>query len=151
MDENGDETTQEIHFFYDAQSKPAFVEFEGEKYRYIHNLQGDVIAIVDGAGNVVVEYVYNAWGNLIYNTVNELASINPFCYRGYVRDAETNDAYLVARFVKSVFQILTFFCKLFFLPNHTHAQKYCCTDAIISVCINTAVNSLVNCKDENSN
>lgn len=60
MEESGEETFQELHFFYDAQSKPAFVEFEGEKYRYVYNLQGDVVGIVDATGNAVVEYKYNA-------------------------------------------------------------------------------------------
>ena len=30
-------------------------------YRYVHNLQGDIIAIVDSAGTKVVEYKYDAW------------------------------------------------------------------------------------------
>ena len=62
MDENGVESIEELHFFYDAQSRPAFVEFDGEIYRYVHNLQGDIVAIVDAAGNLVVEYKYDAWG-----------------------------------------------------------------------------------------
>ena len=48
MNENGDETTRELHFFYDAQSRPAFVEYDGAMYRYIHNLRGDIVAIVNG-------------------------------------------------------------------------------------------------------
>ena len=48
VNENGDETTQELHFFYDAQSRPAFVEYDGVMYRYIHNLRGDIVAIVNG-------------------------------------------------------------------------------------------------------
>ena len=32
----------ELHFFYDASNKPAVVEFNGTKYGYVHNLQGDV-------------------------------------------------------------------------------------------------------------
>ena len=47
---NGDEITQELHFFYDPQSRPAFVEYDGAMYRYVHNLRGDIVAIVDAAG-----------------------------------------------------------------------------------------------------
>ncbi len=50
------------HFFYDAQGQLSIVDFNGTKYGYIHNLQGAVIAIIDGNGNRVVEYSYDAWG-----------------------------------------------------------------------------------------
>ena len=51
-----------MHFFYDAQSRPAMVEFNGALYSYVHNLQGDIVGIVDSAGSLVVEYKYDAWG-----------------------------------------------------------------------------------------
>ena len=31
---------------------------------WAHSLQGDISAIVDSAGNLVVEYKYDAWGNI---------------------------------------------------------------------------------------
>lgn len=101
VDENGDETTQELHFFYEAQSKPVFVEFEGEKYRYVYNLQGDVVGIVDAAGNTVVEYKYDVWGKLIYEAGNRLDTfgvLNPFRYRIYVWDEELELYYLRSRY-----------------------------------------------------
>lgn len=51
-----------MHFFYDAQGRPAMVEFNGALYSYVHNLQGDIVGIVDSAGSLVVEYKYDAWG-----------------------------------------------------------------------------------------
>ena len=51
-----------MHFFYDAQSRPAMVEFNGALYSYVHNLQGDIVGILDNAGSLVVEYKYDAWG-----------------------------------------------------------------------------------------
>ena len=36
------------------------VEFNGVRYRYAYNLQGDVICIVDGTVDVVVQYSYDA-------------------------------------------------------------------------------------------
>ena len=56
---NGSNT---LHFFYDAQNKPAVVLFNGTAYVYLYNLQGDVIALVDANGSKVVEYKYDAWG-----------------------------------------------------------------------------------------
>ena len=38
VDESGAESTEDLHFFYDAQSRPAFVEYNGVKYRYVHSL-----------------------------------------------------------------------------------------------------------------
>ena len=37
------------------------VEFNGALYSYVHNLQGDIVGIVDSAGSLVVEYKYDAW------------------------------------------------------------------------------------------
>ena len=31
-----------LHFFYDAQSRPSKVDFNGTMYTYVHNLQGDI-------------------------------------------------------------------------------------------------------------
>ena len=101
MDENGAESTEELHFFYDAQSRPAFVEYEGSMYRYIHNLQGDIVAIVDAAGNPVIEYKYDAWGKPISITgtlKTTLGELNPFRYRGYMYDAEMEFYYLRNRY-----------------------------------------------------
>ena len=92
-----------MHFFYDAQSRPAMVDFNGALYSYIHNLQGDVVGIVDSAGSLVVEYKYDAWGKptlvRTLTTADEaLAELNPFRYRGYVYDEETGLYYLRSRY-----------------------------------------------------
>lgn len=35
--------TNRLHFFYDTQDKQAMVEYNGVKYSYAYNLQGDVV------------------------------------------------------------------------------------------------------------
>ncbi|MGI6758701.1 MAG: DNRLRE domain-containing protein [Bacilli bacterium] len=57
----------------------------GDEYFYIRNIQGDIVKIVDKDGNVVTEYQYDAWGNLI-GTSGILSFINPYTYRGYRYD-----------------------------------------------------------------
>ena len=57
--------TDELHFFYDAQNRPAVVVYNGTPYSYVKNLQGDIVAILNSVGTVVVSYVYDAWGRLI--------------------------------------------------------------------------------------
>ena len=90
-----------LHFFYDASNRPAIVEFNGEKYAYVHNLQGDIVAILDSDGTAVVQYKYDAWGRPISTTgtlATTLGKLNPFRYRGYVYDEETGLYYLRSRY-----------------------------------------------------
>ena len=98
--------SDEMHFFYDAQSRPAMVDFNGALYSYVHNLQGDVVGIVDSAGSLVVEYKYDAWGKptlvrTLTTAYEALAELNPFRYRGYVFDEETGLYYLRSRYYNS--------------------------------------------------
>ena len=91
----------ELHFFYDAQNKPAIVVFNGVPYSYVKNLQGDIVALLDSTGTVVVNYVYDAWGRPISKTgslASTLGSVQPFRYRGYVYDEEIELYYLQSRF-----------------------------------------------------
>ena len=91
----------ELHFFYDAQNRPAVVVYNNVPYAYVKNLQGDVIAILDAAGNVVVSYVYDAWGAPIGKSgsmAETLGTVQPFRYRGYVFDEETGLYYLRSRY-----------------------------------------------------
>lgn len=70
----------------------------GKDYFYVRNLQGDITAIVNHTGNIVAEYKYDAWGNIIYSTDNEIARINPYTYRGYGYDIETGLFWLSSRY-----------------------------------------------------
>ena len=93
--------SDELHFFYDAQNRPAVVAYNGVPYAYVKNLQGDVIAILDAAGNVVVSYAYDAWGAPIGKSgapAETLGTVQPFRYRGYVFDEETGLYYLRSRY-----------------------------------------------------
>ena len=91
----------ELHIFYDAQNRPAVVVYNDVPYAYVKNLQGDVIAILDAAGNVVVSYVYDAWGAPIGKSgsmAETLGKVQPFRYRGYVFDEKTGLYYLRSRY-----------------------------------------------------
>ena len=93
--------TDELHFFYDAQGRPAKVDYNGVIYTYVHNLQGDIVGILDANGTVVVEYKYNAWGTQLSRTgelANTLGYANPFRYRGYIYDDETWMYWLRSRY-----------------------------------------------------
>ena len=45
-----------------ARSRPAMVAFNGALYRHVHNLQGDVLGLVDNAGNLMIEYRHRYMG-----------------------------------------------------------------------------------------
>ena len=95
----------ELHFFYDAQNEPAVMVYNGTPYSYVKNLQGDIVAILDANGAVVVSYVYDAWGSPISKTgtlASTLGTVQPFRYRGYVYDEETELYYLRSRYYNPV-------------------------------------------------
>ena len=91
----------ELHFFYDAQNRPAVVVYNGTAYAYVKSLQGDIVAILDENGNTVVSYGYDAWGAPLWCTgelAETLGKVQPFRYRGYVFDEETGLYYLRSRY-----------------------------------------------------
>jgi len=93
-----------MHFWYDAGNRPAMVEYNGTKYTYIHNLQGDVLGLLDAGGIEVVRYAYDAWGKVLSTTgsmAGTLGTVQPFSYRGYVYDKETGLHYLRSRYYNS--------------------------------------------------
>ena len=61
------------------------------------NLQGDVLAILDGNKQVVASYTYDPYGKVLSAT-GTLAEVNPLRYRGYVYDSETGFYYVSSRY-----------------------------------------------------
>ena len=86
-----------IHYYYDDSGVAGF-EYNGQKYFYRKNLQGDIIGIYDSCWNLLGLYEYDAWGNLLSQVGSEILNINPFRYRGYYYDAETGLYYLNSRY-----------------------------------------------------
>ncbi len=70
-------------------------------YLYAFNIQGDITKIINTSGVVVVEYTYDAYGNIL-STVGLLESTigeyNSMRYRGYKYDEEINMYYLNSRY-----------------------------------------------------
>ena len=75
--------------------------YNSTPYYFIKNLQGDIIAIVDNDAQTVVRYSYDAWGVpeiKFDSSACQIATINPFRYRGYYYDVETHLYYLNKRY-----------------------------------------------------
>ncbi|MBE6573436.1 MAG: hypothetical protein E7652_03480 [Ruminococcaceae bacterium] len=86
---------------YDNEDSVCGIKYNGESYFFVKNLQGDVISIIDIYGDTKVEYTYDAWGkcSIPFDSSNILiGDINPFRYRGYYYDDETNLYYLQSRY-----------------------------------------------------
>ena len=89
------------YYRYGADGQLISLRWQDDEYFYVKNIQGDIIAIVDSNGDVVVEYTYDAWGNQTSCTGSDsstLGAANPFRYRGYYFDVETGLYYLQSRY-----------------------------------------------------
>jgi RHS repeat-associated protein len=93
--------TDKIYYTYDSSNDLVSMNLNGTEYYYIRNAQGDIIGLFDSAGTQVVSYTYDTWGKLI-STTGSLASTvgakNPYRYRGYRYDNETQLYYLQSRY-----------------------------------------------------
>ncbi|MBQ7336425.1 MAG: RHS repeat-associated core domain-containing protein, partial [Clostridia bacterium] len=83
---------------YDNEDSVCGILYNSVPYYFIKNLQGDVIAIVDKDAQIVAKYSYDAWGvcTITQDSVG-IAAINPFRYRGYYFDEESELYYLQSR------------------------------------------------------
>lgn len=88
-------------YYYDGDGTREAIEYGGNVYYYFYNAQGDVVGLFDNNLNVVVEYTYDSWGNVLSITgslASTLGQDNPFRYRGYYFDSDTGLYYLNSRY-----------------------------------------------------
>ena len=93
--------TNSLYFYYDSNDELFGADINGTNYIYVKNIQGDIIAITDVSGTIVVRYTYDAWGNTTSITgslASTIGQLNPMRYRGYYYDAETGYYYLQSRY-----------------------------------------------------
>ena len=88
----------------DENDEPFGITLNEQAFYYVKNLQGDVVRVVDGDGVTVLDYFYDAWGNITFefgadaNLGLLLYLYNPITYRGYYFDAESGMYYLESRY-----------------------------------------------------
>jgi len=85
---------------YDNSDSVCGIVYKGVSYFFLKNLQGDIVAITNCDGDTVARYSYDAGGKCTvdYDNTGYIANINPFRYRGYYLDKETNLYYLNSRY-----------------------------------------------------
>ena len=101
-----------ISYIYDAFDSPIGFTYRAtgsateEIYWYQKNLQGDIVAVYDDSGVMLVSYVYDAWGNFSIDYYNngEATSVtkNNITYRGYYYDKDLGMYYLQSRYYDPV-------------------------------------------------
>ena len=98
-------------YLYDESGSPIGMQYRTTSYAaytfdtfyFEKNLQGDIVAVYNANGVKVLSYTYDAWGNHTFTWVNRTpenmpAVYNPFRYRGYYYDTETQLYYLQSRY-----------------------------------------------------
>ena len=100
--ETNDDRT--LTYYYGGSGVVGF-EYNGTDYYYQKSLQGDITAIYNNIGELVAEYLYDAWGKVLRvtnhtsdHTPDCIGDLNPFRYRGYYYDTETGLYYLQSRY-----------------------------------------------------
>ena len=94
---------EKLFFFYDQQgNRVGMADGSNNFYYYLYNIQGDVVALADAStGKLAATYTYDAWGKLMElkdTAANSVGTLNPFRYRGYYYDQETQLYYLQSRY-----------------------------------------------------
>ena len=108
--------TTVLDIVYDEAGQPFSIRYKGKPtatgtlYYYVLNVQGDVVGLLNAAGELVVEYEYDPWGKLLntkigvdeahakYEAYNNMGLRNPLRYRGYIYDRDTGLYYLQSRY-----------------------------------------------------
>ena len=95
---NSGTTEKVLNYLYLGENVIGFV-YNNAYYHFQKNLQNDIIAIYNESGIKVAAYEYDAWGNhTITLDTNSIGSLNPFRYRGYYYDEETQLYWVFSRY-----------------------------------------------------
>ncbi len=90
-----------IQYYYNEAGSVIGLRYNGNDYFFRRTVNGDIIAILNTSGEVVVTYEYDPWGNILSTGGSMAATLgadNPFRYRGYYYDNESGFYYLQSRY-----------------------------------------------------
>ncbi len=92
----------EFDFLYDENNLLyGFILNKCDTYYYLRDIFNNILGILDSQGEIIVSYEYDAFGKII-NTEDlssiQLGTINPFKYKGYYYDNETQFYWLSSRY-----------------------------------------------------
>ncbi|MCM1350603.1 MAG: hypothetical protein NC182_05310 [Prevotella sp.] len=95
-----------IQYNYDESNQIIGFSYQGKTYYYEKDILGNINGIINEEGKTIVRYQYDGYGNhQVYDengkeNKNEdfIGNINPYRYRGYVYDVETQLFYCNSRY-----------------------------------------------------
>ncbi len=101
-----------IYYLQEANGDLVGLRYNNTTYYYLKNDSEDIIGILDHNYNKLASYEYDAYGNIlsikdqygndIRDNDTHIANVNPFRYRSYYYDRETNLYYLNSRYYNPV-------------------------------------------------
>ena len=124
---------------YDENGEAFGFNYNGNDYYYVRNAQNDVIFISNSDNTGVVMYQYDAWGNMTacYDTSDDgmLSIINPYTYRGYFYEFETNTYFLKSRYYNPEL------CRFISADGIVNANQDILGNNLYAYCSNNPVNN----------
>ena len=99
FDINGNKSR--LDYNYDINGELVSVEYLGYKYFYIKYALGNINYVVDENGSIMIKYSYDEWGvptKTIVQPSCPIGVLNPFMYKSYYFDNDTEMYYLNSRF-----------------------------------------------------
>ena len=135
-----------IYYIRDNNNDLVGFNYSGDNYYYVKNIQNDILQIVNTNNVIVAKYTYDSWGNIISitdgndndvsNNDNHIANINPFRYRSYYYDKETNLYYLKSRYYSP------YLCRFLSIDDYINANKDIISNNIYIYCSNDPINNI---------
>lgn len=128
-----------LDFLYDEDNLLyGFILDKTKNYFYLKDSLQNILGIVDEDGTRLVGYESNAYGNTyVYfdNSANSLAEINPFRYKGYYFDKESQMFYCTTRYY------VPEWCRWLNIDNPLFIEnEYSSTNNLFCYCKNNPVN-----------
>ena len=135
---DGSSTTHNVAFMYDENGEAFGFNYNGNDYYYVRNAQNDVIFISNSDNTGVVMYQYDAWGNMTacYDTSDDgmLSIVNPYTYRGYFYEFETNTYFLKSRYYNPEL------CRFISVDGYVQTGQGVLDKNMFAYCLNNPVN-----------
>ena len=139
-DEEGQASTHIVTFMYDENGEAFGFDYNGNDYYYVRNAQNDVIFISNSDNTGVVMYQYDAWGNMTvcYDTSDDgmLSIVNPYAYRGYFYEIETNTYFLKSRYYNPEL------CRFISVDGYVQTGQGVLDKNMFAYCLNNPVNRI---------
>ena len=92
----------QIDYLYDENDQLfGFIFNNSSRYYYVQDAFKNILGIIDDSGNLITKYDYNPYGkilSIVDTSGSSIGTINPFRYKGYYYDNESDMYYCKSRY-----------------------------------------------------